>query len=288
MVAVHGENNYRYEFCPLCASADLSCIGKIEYVQPVIFSTNEVELNLIPELWRCCNCASWFVQNIFSAEQAKDLYSMGDAGERWSREPFELQKHHNILDTLERSVSGNGIKLLDVGCNTGELLDFVKERGCLTSGVEFSSASKKVLFEKGHQVYTSMEDVNEQFDVITAFDLIEHLYDIPKFFSECRRLLNDNGKLIILTGNISSISARLCRENWWYLKYPEHIVFPSRKLYQIFSGFHLKKWIPTYASLPYQQPFSSMIRGVVSGVLNKNYSGLPSLGPDHALIVLKK
>jgi len=287
LIADPSENNCRYQSCPLCASADIYCVGKIEYVQPVIFSTNEVELNLVPELWECHNCTSWFAQNIFSAEQAKDLYSMGDAGKRWSREPFELQKHSNILDVLG-SVSGNGIKLLDVGCNTGELLDFTKGRGCLTSGVEFSSSSRKVLCEKGHQAYASMKDVNEQFDVITAFDLVEHLYDISKFFSECGRLLNDNGKLIILTGNISSISARLCKDNWWYLKYPEHIVFPSRKFYGESSGFHLKEWRPTYASLPYEQPFSSMIRGVVSGVLKKNYSGLPSLGPDHALIVLQK
>jgi len=256
-------------------------------VHPVIFSTNEVELNLIPELWKCHNCASWFAQNIFSAEQAKGLYSTGDAGERWSRELFELQKHRNILDTLE-SISGNGVKLLDVGCNTGELLDFAKDRGCFTSGVEFSSASRKALCEKGHQGYASMEDVNEQFDVITAFDLVEHLYDIPKFFSECERLLNDNGKLIILTGNISSISARLCKENWWYLKYPEHIVFPSRKFYQRFSGFHLEQWIPTYASKGYQCPVRHVISGFVKQFFEGGYTGLPSLGPDHVLAVLRK
>jgi len=280
-------NLHRHHNCPLCASSDISFIGKIKYVRPVIFSTNEVELNLTPELWGCRNCASWFSQNIFSSEQARDLYRTGDAGERWSREPFELQKHRNILDTLE-SVSGNGVKLLDVGCNTGELLDFAKERGCLSSGVEFSSASRKVLCEKGHQAYASMDDVSDQFDVITAFDLVEHLYEVPRFFNVCKLLLNNNGKLIILTGDISSLSARLCKENWWYLKYPEHIVFPSRKYYEKFSGFHLEKWIRTYASLPYKQSLISVVRGVVSGMLRRSYIGLPSLGADHALIVLRK
>lgn len=287
MVGSTVRNNYWNKDCPLCGYLDVCRVGEVSYVQPILFSTNEVELGLAPELWKCQNCSSWFSQNIFPENQARELYGKGNAGERWSRGPFDSQKPRAILDMLGH-ISGSRVRLLDVGCNTGELLDFAKTKGCETSGVEFSLESRKVLRDKGHHDYDSLDKVDNEFDVITAFDLVEHLYDVSGFLNSCRRLLADNGVMVILTGDISSVSARVCKEKWWYLKYPEHIVFPSRKYYEEFSGLHLEKWIRTYASLPYKQSLLSVVRGVIIGKLRKNYIGLPSLGPDHALIVLRK
>jgi len=276
--------------CPLCNSEAISFLGDIAYVQPVLFSTSKVELNLTPQLWKCRSCLSWFTQNIFNQEDAEKLYSQGAAGERWSRVPFNEQKHRSILEVL-KGISGDGVELLDVGCNTGELLDFVKEQGCETSGVEFSSSSRDVLRSKGHTAYASMEaltKLEKKFDVITAFDLIEHLYDVPKFITMCTDLLNDGGVLIIMTGDQSSLSARFCGEKWWYLKYPEHIVFPSRSYFESLSGLELINWLPTYASLSYDYPFLVRFRAIAASILKKVYVGLPSIGSDHALIVLRK
>ena len=279
-------NDYRNKCCPFCRGENIHKVGNISYQQPIHFSTNEIELEFIPELWKCSKCNSSFVQNRVPESIAIALYSQGSSAERWSREPFHLQKPANQIECLQQYFL-EGKKILDIGCNTGELLDYAKSLGCETAGVEYSQNSREVLESKCHIAFSSISEVGRKFDVITAFDLVEHLYDMPTFFMNCRKILNKDGVLIVLTGSIGSLSARFCKFKWWYLLYPEHIAFPSRKFFAQYSGFLVDKWVRTYASKGYQYPWPQILKGLASGVVRRRYNGLPSIGPDHVLVVLK-
>ncbi len=279
-------NNTRHVCCPLCRAKDIFKVGSIQYGPAAQFSTITIKMELVPELWSCMSCNSRFVQNIIPENIAIDLYAGGASMERWSHEPFEQQKPANQLECLRRYF-GRGKRVLDVGCNTGELLDFAKSLGCHTSGVEYSDGSRDLLAEKNHATFFSISAVTGEYDVITAFDLVEHLYDIQGFFIACRKLLKQGGALIILTGNIGSLSARLCGAKWWYLKYPEHIVFPSKQYFAGHSGFRMSGWISTYASRGYLYGWSRILFGCASGLRRGDYSGLPSIGPDHVLAILE-
>jgi len=280
-------NSHRWLSCPVCSSKRIRLVGPIDYVVPVLFSTHEVQLDVIPELWACGQCRSRFSQNIFTEELAIEFYQNGDSTKRWVPATFAAEKTKAVVDTLE-NILRKDLAVLDVGCNTGEFLDFAKSRGCITAGVEFSETSRSILNRKQHQAYASLEDVSERYDVITAFDVVEHLYDVPQFLEKCKGLLADGGIIIILTGNIESFTARICQSRWWYLKLPEHIVFPSRQYYVELSELHLEKWIPTYAKISFKKSLVDVFINVVKRTIKRNYTGLPSLGPDHALIVLKK
>lgn len=279
-------NSDNFKSCPLCNSERIHKLGDIVYHQPTYFSTSIITLEIIPELWMCHQCNSSFVQNRVPENIAIGLYSQGKSGDRWSREPFEHQKSANQLECLERYFL-KGKKILDIGCNTGELLDYAKSLSCETSGVEYSKKSREILRDKGHVPFSSISEVNQKFDVITAFDLVEHLYDLPAFFSSCKNLLNQDGVLIALTGNIKSMNARFCKTKWWYIRYPEHIVFPSKKYIIQHSGFLIEEWIRTYASNGYRHTSLQVIKGLILSLLRRNYDGLPSVGPDHILMVLK-
>jgi hypothetical protein len=101
-------------------------------------------------------------------------------------------------------------------------------------------------------------------------------------------LLTESGKLILLTGNKDSLSAKLSKNKWWYLKYPEHIVFPSKKYFSENTDFSLESFTETYASRGYEIKFYKIFISCIKSLLKRNYNGLPSIGPDHHLLVLKK
>jgi len=281
-------NNIHKDYCPLCTSKNIRSLGKLSCQENTNFSTHEVKLKNSPEMWRCLRCSSCFVQNTVDAETAKMLYSTGQAGERWSTEAFTQNKTRNVVDSMAAIFISKG-SVLDVGCNTGELLDFAHALGCKTAGVEFSSASREQLVKKGHGAYSTLEEAPGGYDVISAFDLVEHLYDAPAFLQNCREKLSDNGRLVILTGNIGSLSAKLAGSRWWYAQYPEHIIFPSNKFFSEYSGMKIEKWIPTYASKGYQFPIYRIVWGILKRLFrSETYTGLPSIGPDHVLVVLRK
>lgn len=281
-------NNAAVSSCPLCSSSSIIQVGILKYREKINFSTHDIELSCTPELWKCRECLSCFVQNTVDAETAKKLYSTGQSGDRWSKMAFDQNKTSEVIKQMS-SIFRNADSVLDVGCNTGELLDFAQQFGCQTSGVECSSASREVLKEKGHKPHALLEEAPGEYDVITAFDLIEHLYDIPAFLRSCQAKLSSKGRLVILTGNFNSLSAVLAGSRWWYAQYPEHIVFPSKKYFKEKSGYRVEKWILTYASKGYQSPFKKVWPEIWRAMLHcQTFVGLPSIGPDHVLVLLRK
>lgn len=282
-------NDSRRSKCPLCDSHRLVCIGSIFYDQPILFSSTLTKYENDPELWKCEDCQSAFVQNVLPEDTARQLYSQGDSASRWSTMAFEQHKPQEIVAEMSR-IFGNGRQHLDVGCSGGNLLDFSRERGCSTAGVDYSSTTREHLERKGHAWFPSLESLGERkVDVITAFDLIEHLYDVGAFLQDCSRRLRPGGQLVILTGNIDCRSAQIARAHWWYVAYPEHIVFPSRLFFESLSNFKLETWLPTYAAAAYSYPVYRVLLSFLKRIMiGTKYTGLPAWFPDHVLIVLTK
>jgi len=283
----HVDNAYRRLFCPLCNSPDVFYTGKLRYASPVQFSSHVIRLSKIPELWKCHACLSWYSNNILPENIAADLYARGVSGDRWSQQPIEEGKSKEIIEALIAAFDKSK-NVLDIGCNTGAVLDLAKARGSITAGIEFSTACHNQLGSKGHKYFSSLKEVDGEYDVIIAFDIIEHIYDLPLFLAQCHRQLSAEGVILILTGDIGSPGARLCGPKWWYVNYPEHIIFPSKKYFHGIAGFKVAKWVKTYAAVNYRHPIHTVIGEFIQGIRKKNYTGLPSPGPDHVLISLEK
>ncbi|MDF1584667.1 MAG: class I SAM-dependent methyltransferase [Methyloprofundus sp.] len=287
-------NNEYVAICPCCNSKYLKSLGVINYPEDNFFSTTSVRLEKLSFLMKCGFCKSKFVRNRIPEKVAYNLYKNSSSNKRWSNEePVGQTKNVEIIYTLMAFFSENK-KVVDVGCNTGLLLDLAKKNGSKTIGIELSDESKKILLSKGHEVFESLDSINDSsVDVITAFDLVEHLYDVNGFIENCYTKLVKGGVLIILTGNPTCLSSKLTGSGWWYSSYPEHVVFPSKHYYNSLKGFKLFSYLNTYASQGYKvskrQIFLFIIKSLLKSIINKfQYNGLPSLGPDHHLVVLKK
>jgi len=77
------------------------------------------------------------------------------------------------------------------------------------------------------------------YDVVTLFDILEHLYDPGMAFENLRLLLRKGGLAFIETGNSTSFwPRRLGIQHWWYARLLEHHVFWSRRALERIATAH--------------------------------------------------
>jgi SAM-dependent methyltransferase len=282
------ENNYRTAKCPVCNSKEITRSGDLTYGGTTEFSTHTVTLSHRPEIWKCNVCNSSFTQNAIPPEVAEKLYETGEGSKRWSAVNFKMDKTTDVRNILDRFLVAKS-NVLDIGCNTGEFLDYAKERSMETYGLEICEESCNIVNRKGHTGYRFSKDIRNKFDIVTAFDVVEHVYDTPGFFSFVNSLLNVGGHFIILTGNPDSLSARLAGYQWWYYNYPEHVVFPSPVSFEQIKEFKVISNTKVYASIEHEKGMKLVkLKNSLIELARKVYSGRPALFPDHQLVVLKK
>jgi 2-polyprenyl-3-methyl-5-hydroxy-6-metoxy-1,4-benzoquinol methylase len=119
---------------------------------------------------------------------------------------------------------------LDIGCAAGYFLDILKNNHWQIEGIELDRQMYASLIENGYDVsnhplehFTS----SHQYDLITMFDVIEHLPELQKDFAKISSLLSPNGILAISTPNIDSFQHRLFRSRWFQFKPVEHLHYFS-------------------------------------------------------------
>ena len=105
-----------------------------------------------------------------------------------------------------RARNGSLGKVLDLGCGTGALLDYLRYCSTELWGLDVSQEGLKFCALRGHKNLvladaTRIPFRENYFDVITAIGLIEHLDDDQSFLHEVRRLLKPNGMLVLLTSS---------------------------------------------------------------------------------------
>jgi 2-polyprenyl-3-methyl-5-hydroxy-6-metoxy-1,4-benzoquinol methylase len=120
--------------------------------------------------------------------------------------------------------------MMDFGCGKGWLLEAARDRGWQVQGLELCpEVAKEVMERVGTHIYTgSIFDValpSETFDLVTMFDVIEHLEQPLEALLICHRILKPGGVLVISTPNLSGIGCRLLGARAFGMWPDEHIVY---------------------------------------------------------------
>jgi len=176
-------------------------------------------------LVKCAECGLIYLDPLTGPEDEPALYQAA-----YYRSMKGLSR---ILETLflrerKRIVEGSGKssgKVLDVGCGTGEFLKTMKAGGWETAGVEPSEERNKLSTEE-NKIYsaelTEIKFPGGGFDAVTLWQVLEHLPDPVKYLAEIRRLLKDDGILVLSVPNINSLQARFGGALWFHLDLPRH------------------------------------------------------------------
>lgn len=159
---------------------------------------------------------------------------------------FSYLTHRSRLDIIP--FIGEG-KLLDVGCGNGRYLSTLQKLGWQTYGIEQNPGSSKYARTELHINVETGDLLNYKykdkfFDVITFWHSLEHLYEPIPTLKEVKRILKDDGLLVIAVPNVDSFAAKVFKENWYQLEIPIHLIaFSPDSITRMLdsAGFKVKK-----------------------------------------------
>jgi 2-polyprenyl-3-methyl-5-hydroxy-6-metoxy-1,4-benzoquinol methylase len=186
-----------------------------------------------------------------------------DLRKRYSDEYFdyEFNNQDNFFNLMKLGLkdvrfdsfnhNGNGSRnFLDIGCATGLLLNYVREKGWSTKGVEICKPSVEYARKRfGLDIFLgTLEEAafpSDSFEVVHFSHVIEHVPYPKKMLIEIRRILKPDGHIIVTTPNIAGGHALFARASWRSL-IPDHIYLFSqktlRKLLEL-SGYRVVKQV---------------------------------------------
>ncbi len=149
-------------------------------------------------------------------------------------------------------------KLLDAGCALGFFVELALKNGYDAHGFDPSEyavdESKKLIGEKRIKQGTisSVHYPSKFFDVITLFDVFEHLGDPIFDLGRLKQFLKDDGIIIVATGDTDSFMARILKRRWTFYIPPQHLFFFNKKLlitilnkdnFVSLKWFRIGKWL---------------------------------------------
>jgi 2-polyprenyl-3-methyl-5-hydroxy-6-metoxy-1,4-benzoquinol methylase len=220
------------------------------------------------EHFQCTNCSSIYVFPSPSDAELIAFYQLEHTEHLSDSCWQDSHKHAWPLwkQTLEIAYKKVGFgKLLDIGCGTGEFIQFAQKLGWLdTEGIEIVPEIATIAHTKTGstihgQVLGSAKLDYEAYSVITLWDVIEHLSDIKGNLKEIYKLLKPGGILILGTVNRNGFSIRSLKQNAMTFGPPEHLTFFTKKGTSLALNDQGMKVVKQWSSLIYLQEWTRFL-----------------------------
>lgn len=143
----------------------------------------------------------------------------------YRKKRFAMERLDIIRRHLKKAPSQS--HLLDVGCGTGWFLEVAKEQGFKVSGLEIGKQLAEYTSKKlGAAIHTlALTDLpaTDVFDVITLFDVLEHVNDPRAVLKALREHLNPGGIGLLFTPNLDSVGIAILRDVSSLIMPAEHL-----------------------------------------------------------------
>lgn len=247
-----------YVPCNLCGSTQYRVIitPTVTEVDPATVMSAAGGIRGTQQIVRCTSCGLVYVnprlrsEAVVAAYQTAtdELYVQGGAG--------RAQTFARCARLLERWRRPPG-RLLDVGCAAGFFVKAAAERGWDACGVEpcawLAAWGRQHITPQLHATtLAGAQFPDASFDVLTMWDVLEHVPDPMSELRECARVLKPGGLLVINFPDFSSVSARLTGRHWWFLL-SNHLYYFSRRVMRAYltqAGFSVQAFRVHWQVLP--------------------------------------
>ncbi len=253
--------------CNLCGSKEYSIVYKgipTEGNEENRYKSSGNEVGN-DQVVKCKKCHLIYVNPRLKPSLIFKGYSEGSDETFISQAPYRVNTFKRCLKFVHKSLPKEMLKrlgtkqkprILDVGTAGGSFLKAAKDEGWDVLGVE----PNKWLCDwakKNYKVDVRQGDVFTQnfpaksFDVVTLWDVLEHVPDPMKVLQECNRILRPGGFLVVNYPDIGSSIAKLMRRKWVFILTVHLFYFTPttvRRMLDV-AGFDTLKMKPHFQSL---------------------------------------
>ena len=221
------------------------------------------------EVRRCQRCTFVWVSPRYDNDGLAEVYddgywqsdspkTRGYANYAEERELYLRTFRHRMKLVRRFMPTDRPARVLDVGCAAGFFLTVMREQGHDVYGVEPSVISATAVETLGadrvhagllEDVVAGKAEFAGPFDLVTMWDVIEHVPEPVQLLTEARSLLRPDGHLVLETQNVDSRFAKLLGPKWHHFKHEEHIYHFNRSTLQRTlhqAGFETLHTSPSY------------------------------------------
>ena len=240
--------------CPVCSNT------RFQLYREIISELDEVPdgldrpLSVRACVERCRKCELHHTIHLSDDRSPDQLYEESSVSFLASASKVGIAGTRSVSSTDELSLLTvrPPARLLDVGCGAGQFLLRASRAGYEVRGIDPDPrAIAFVRDELGLDAYCISPDklpVDERFDVITMFGVLEHIAEPLDFLQHIRRRMSPGGEVLIGVPNVASLNrwiSRLSRHDWDMFLEPGHLYhYDMRTLTALAArvGLRLRRW----------------------------------------------
>lgn len=207
--------------CPLCGSERYISAKDYEINKLIERWIKQYSFVPFPDCYKdkilerkiCTNCGINYY-NYTIPDTAEFYEKLGTLHNLYAKNKWDYDEAIKIIQKYKPN------SVMDIGCGYGYFIEKIKNAVDYVVGSEFNPTAINTCNSKGIKLYTTnLKDIQEKFDMITAFQVFEHVKDNKSFIEDCINLINPNGYLLLVVPNPEG---ELIKYNPGILELPPH------------------------------------------------------------------
>lgn len=243
---------YEEVACNICGTKDYRVIIKeskesdIRKVFPIERSVKGTQ-----RIVKCNKCGLIYVNPQIKAKELIDAYKKESNSFYTDDAEERINSFKESIKFVEENYPNKG-KILDIGTSAGFFLKAAKDNGWKCYGVEPNRISalrarKEYQLDVREGVLREVKFKDNFFDVVTLWDVLEHMTDPSSELKEVYRILKPGGMVVINYPDMGSFLAKITASKWWFIFSVHLFYFDQSSIKKIlskngFDNFKFKKY----------------------------------------------
>lgn len=276
--------------CPVCGSNDFRVVHEPwnGEADPAKLYGVSASIQGTQRMVDCRQCGLMYENPRYPADVILQGYAASDDGDSGHNSQYGMRvgSFTRALKRLRPHLPAPGARVLDIGSAGGAFLEAAGRFGYDAWGLEPSAFRARAGRERGLQIEQGTIESHgfapKSFDMVTLWDVIEHLPDPLDALRRVKALLKPGGILLLNFLDIDTWQARLAGRRFWWIVAAHLTQFSPSTITEIcrragFQAFHFRPYwqaleigyLERLATTYYKNPLLRLAEKLTPGLLKK-------------------